>query len=1099
MILTRKTKRNWSKLAFLILLFFGLGVLLPLFLSAASSNVDCSTNSVRNQITKFKNPKSVKSAQSIIISCKHKAVLPLELALSDSNDSIRAHSANTLGLIGLDAQSALPTLVMALPDQNDYVKESIFQALVKIGREVQNQEKIFFVRLNSIENLQNTISIYEEAIEILKADDQGQIGDQEKLGDIILIRNGLKTRLKYLEGANLLYVVDWVVKSPLFLPFIIVLSYLLFFAVKPLWLLKLDDIFKALPTPAWSTSFLRALLLLKFNPWVLDAWIKQQLLHARKEFSNRNTVDERSIHIRQKVLIGGEAKDADEFGPKLFQQIFSRPPVRIVVVGEGGSGKTSIACQLGWWAMAENKDERLCKHVILPVMIESEISSSLLESVEGELERLIGRKVPQDLIIPLLRRGRLMIIVDHLSEMSPETQAAFRLDNKDFPCRFLVVTSRNEKILDPVRPVLVEPFRIQEGDFAQFLQPYIEEKLRSKKLENLVQFDSLDYSEAYDRLGQMAYSRQVSHALQHRQGITLLLVKLYADQMIQCKAESSIDDPPDNIPRLFLEYVNDLNSPRKITQDHIEHEVIQVTTSKIAWCCLRENLKPSQVQLNVVVDELSRRAWKEEVILHDMVPMLPGKFSQLQEKDQIRKLLEYLEEKLTIVRLDQVDGKNLRFNLDPLAEYLASIYIVRSNTNDEEKWQKFIEEMDEKVDSDFEQTQGFITALRECCERVGKPLGTPDWVINSLGNKINLDTSAIEKFQRQRRVRKLREDLSAPEPDFRKLSAEYLAKFGRDAVPTVPKLFDLLHNSSEKADVRREAARTLRILEKTLSFNQPVPTIVPTVLEGEESLSLIQPPLIENILLDEESGLSIEMIQIPEGEFFMGSDANELDSKDDEHPLHSVFVKSFWMSKYPITQLQWKTVVEKFGKVKMDLQAEPSEFSGENHPVENISWYEASEFCFRLSSLNDYVLRLPSEAEWEYACRAGTRTPFHLGDTISSDLSNYNANFKYGLGSIGTNRGRTTSVGILESANSFGLYEMHGNVYEWCLDFWHESYQDAPNHSEPWLENRDNSSRIVRGGSWLQSPKECRSAHRNNFLPDTQNNETGFRVVASYL
>jgi formylglycine-generating enzyme required for sulfatase activity len=226
-------------------------------------------------------------------------------------------------------------------------------------------------------------------------------------------------------------------------------------------------------------------------------------------------------------------------------------------------------------------------------------------------------------------------------------------------------------------------------------------------------------------------------------------------------------------------------------------------------------------------------------------------------------------------------------------------------------------------------------------------------------------------------------------------------------------------------------------------------------------------------------GVQLEMVSIPKGKFLMGAPKEEKESKDNERPLHPVTIKPFFMGKYPITQAQWR-VVALLPRIKKELKHNPSNFKGDNRPVERVSWSDAVEFCERLSLHTNRLYRLPSEAEWEYACRAGTTTPFHFGETIKSELANYNARYAYGVGVKGIYRSKTTNVGSFGVANGFGLYDMHGNVLEWCADHWHSSYEGAPQDGSAWLDNDDNQRRVLRGGSWYRNPVYCRSACRDD-------------------
>ncbi len=218
------------------------------------------------------------------------------------------------------------------------------------------------------------------------------------------------------------------------------------------------------------------------------------------------------------------------------------------------------------------------------------------------------------------------------------------------------------------------------------------------------------------------------------------------------------------------------------------------------------------------------------------------------------------------------------------------------------------------------------------------------------------------------------------------------------------------------------------------------------------------------------NSIKLEMVYVPGGTFAMGSPEGE--ERTSEKPQHEVTVPSFFMGKYPITQAQYQQVMGK----------NPSYFKGDERPVEGVSWDDAVEFCQRLSQQTGKEYRLPTEAEWEYACRAGTTTPYYFGKTITDKLANYDENV-----------GETTSVGQF-SPNAFGLYDMHGNVWEWCEDNWHGYYEGAPTDGSAWLSGK-NSIKVIRGGSWYDLPENCRSASRDDTSRDIRSPFIGFPVV----
>ncbi|MBD2137242.1 SUMF1/EgtB/PvdO family nonheme iron enzyme [Anabaena sp. FACHB-1237] len=245
-------------------------------------------------------------------------------------------------------------------------------------------------------------------------------------------------------------------------------------------------------------------------------------------------------------------------------------------------------------------------------------------------------------------------------------------------------------------------------------------------------------------------------------------------------------------------------------------------------------------------------------------------------------------------------------------------------------------------------------------------------------------------------------------------------------------------------------------------------------------------PPTSSFIQDLGNGVFLEMIAIPGGTFMMGSPNNEAERSSDESPQHQVTVPSFFMGKYPLTQAQYQAIIG----------SNPSYFKGNNRPVENVSWDDAVAFCQKLSQKTGKNYQLPSEAQWEYACRAGTTTPFYFGETITTDLVNYDGNYPYRSAPKGEYRQQTTDVGSFPP-NAFGLYDMHGNVWEWCADDWHKNYINAPVDGRAW--NSGSNYKLMRCGSQITPAGDCRSANRAGNLHDNRSKNIGFRVRVTHL
>jgi formylglycine-generating enzyme required for sulfatase activity len=270
----------------------------------------------------------------------------------------------------------------------------------------------------------------------------------------------------------------------------------------------------------------------------------------------------------------------------------------------------------------------------------------------------------------------------------------------------------------------------------------------------------------------------------------------------------------------------------------------------------------------------------------------------------------------------------------------------------------------------------------------------------------------------------------------------------------------------------------------------------------------------EGVLRDrflDGSGIAPDLVLIPTGRFQMGSPEHERKKAmeagsqqswvERETPQHWVGIeKPIAMGRFPVTVGQWRAYVAATGwQAGVEFNwADPGYRQADDHPVVGVSWHDAVAYCAWLSAMTGQRYRLPSEAEWEYACRAGTRTAFSFGDSISTDLANYDGTASYNDSPKGVYRKGTTPVDEF-APNQWGLFDMHGNVWEWVQDVVHDNYEGAPNTGRAWEDGGDGARRVLRGGSWLYNPRYLRSALRNGFSAARSNGIIGFRIARELL
>jgi formylglycine-generating enzyme required for sulfatase activity/serine/threonine protein kinase len=248
----------------------------------------------------------------------------------------------------------------------------------------------------------------------------------------------------------------------------------------------------------------------------------------------------------------------------------------------------------------------------------------------------------------------------------------------------------------------------------------------------------------------------------------------------------------------------------------------------------------------------------------------------------------------------------------------------------------------------------------------------------------------------------------------------------------------------------------------------------------------VDPPAAVKAGVEMTNSIGMKLMSIPPGKFMMGSPASEEQRKPSEHPHEVEITKGFWLGKYEVTQDEYERL----------MGENPSQFKGPKLPVESVNWDDAKEFCRRLSEKEGKKYTLPSEAEWEYACRAGTKSPFSTGENLTTDQANYDGNSPYAGNAKGISREKTTEVGTF-AANGFGLHDMHGNVSEWCED-WYRSWYGSDDKNAAAVDPKgplEALDRVIRGGSWTFDAGRCRSANRAWSGPVGRGGDLGFRVA----
>jgi HEAT repeat protein len=601
------------------------------------------------------------------IGAEAKTALPqLVPLLKDSDAKVRSIAASALGRIGAEAKTGVPQLLPLLKDSDAGVRSYAAYALVSMGLSLQEKAKT----LTSPE-LDRAVSNLESALKTL-AEAKADYSQPTSANLRVYIKV-----LKDEQTARLF------VKSIIQNPYIWgtgIYLFLLFgtFAIRPLWLLKTYETLKPVgfKLPVFGTNVsLDSLIFFKYHPRVLDAWVAAHIQATRDEFQKRETVRDRQVLVPVPVILDNNT--IATLKGKDLQPTFAQKRGCLLIWEEGGAGKTSLACLIGKWAMSDNPEERICHHRMLPVLIESELNMKVaegkqpfLEAIRGQLQDLTDTAEPisEELLEQLLKQRRILVIVDHFSEMSEQTQTAIRPEMPDFPVNALLVTSRLEEPLGLVTKTAIKPLRIAGNRLSSFMESYLTQRQKRDL------FSDTEFFDACIQLSTIAGDRN----------ITILLAKLYGDQIIAKKKGTTDGNLPENIAELMLHYLNQVN--HSVPGDKFSDSSVHKDAKIIAWECLKQTYRPAAANRQNAIDALGEKNAESR--------------------------LNYLEYQLRIMQTKGVAHDKIYFALDPVAEYLAALQLLDINGKDESKWQDFLKVADSQKSP--EAIKGFMLAVKDC-------------------------------------------------------------------------------------------------------------------------------------------------------------------------------------------------------------------------------------------------------------------------------------------------------------------------------------------------------------------------------------------------
>jgi HEAT repeat protein len=656
-----------------------------------------------------------------------------------------------------DAREVIPVFTALLRDPADAVRRAAAHGLTGISDRLLKNEAV------------EAVELLESAYDLMVMSHDSEVRN-ESVELRIRLDKLTELRLSKLRELRLrrfrLFVSEHLFASAILCLYILfILLSLVAYAVFPLLFLLIKEKLADLKVPKFvpliggfdvPLSHVFAIGFFPYGRFVLDAWVNYHLETAQRLFSERDTVKANQEHIPLPILLDGEK--AENYNIHAFESIFSHNLNCLLIRGEGGSGKTSFACFLATWAMNENKSKRLWpRHVMLPVLIDHTLElhtrtgrEEFLKIINNQIKGLLDlADAPSPrLLLGLLKHRRILVIVDGFSETDKTTRKIILDAINDTPIGAIIITSRNDENLGSLRKNTVRLLRLSGSHVPTFIEQYLE----NRKKQRLFEGEKL-----------MEVSRRLM-LMVGQSGITTVLAKYYVELRIAAEENLTVaNNLPSNIPDLMQRYIDIIH--RDQSADSPSSQEIHNVAEIAAWCCLRRTYRAAATNYKDILAALGRRA---------------NGFG----------LLIYLRDPLRIIQADGTSYDRIRFVLDPLAEYLAGIYITKRCGSRIDLWQDFLRKADEQ-DGTPKTIRSFLMAVQDCCISNGAEAKIPDFV------NVELTKRVIMAFV---------QDLKSSEPDIREEAAKLLGDMRQDAIGVLDHLTAVLSDKHDSVRLSAEIA-----------------------------------------------------------------------------------------------------------------------------------------------------------------------------------------------------------------------------------------------------------------------------------------------------